>query len=91
MLKVVQELGRRGVTRLLVEGGSQIAAALLRQGLVDRLAWFRAPRLIGGDGVAAAAAFGVDRLEDMARFERISVVRAGEDILETYRRKLTDA
>jgi len=28
----------------------------------------------------------VDRLEDMARFERISVVRAGEDILETYRR-----
>lgn len=90
MLKVVQELGRRGVTRLLVEGGSQIAAALLRQGLVDRLAWFRAPRLIGGDGVAAAAAFGVDRLEDMARFERISVVRAGEDILETYRRKPTD-
>lgn len=86
MLQVVQELGRRGVTRLLVEGGSHIAAALLRQGLVDRLAWFRAPRLIGGDGVAAAAAFGVDRLEDMARFERISVVRAGEDILETYRR-----
>lgn len=91
MLQVVQELGRRGVTRLLVEGGSHIAAALLRQGLVDRLAWFRAPRLIGGDGVAAAAAFGVDRLEDMARFERISVVRAGEDILETYRRKLTGA
>ncbi len=36
-------LGERGITRVLCEGGSRIAAALLRDGLVDRLVWFRAP------------------------------------------------
>ena len=35
-------LGERGLTRVLVEGGGKLAAALLRAGLVDRLYWFRA-------------------------------------------------
>ena len=48
-------LGERGVTRLLIEGGAQLAAALLRARLVDRLAWFHAPLLIGGDGTPAVA------------------------------------
>ena len=36
-------LGERGLTRLLVEGGGRLAAALLRAGLVDRLIWLHAP------------------------------------------------
>jgi diaminohydroxyphosphoribosylaminopyrimidine deaminase / 5-amino-6-(5-phosphoribosylamino)uracil reductase len=74
------------VTRVLAEGGSRVAASLLRDGLVDRLAWFRAPRLLGGDGVPAVAAFGLDRLGDAPGFERDGLVAAGEDVLETYRR-----
>jgi diaminohydroxyphosphoribosylaminopyrimidine deaminase / 5-amino-6-(5-phosphoribosylamino)uracil reductase len=58
----------------------------LRDGLVDRLAWFRAPRLIGGDGTPAVAAFGLERLDDAPGFERAALVEAGEDVLETYRR-----
>lgn len=77
-------LARRGVTRLLVEGGGRLAAALLRARLVDRLAWFRAPLLIGGDGVPAAAAFGVDRLADAPAFVRRSLAALGPDILESY-------
>ncbi len=45
-------LGEAGLTRLLVEGGAQLAGALLRAGLVDRLAWFHAPIVMGGDGLA---------------------------------------
>ena len=77
-------LGGRGLTRLLVEGGGKLAAALLSARLVDRLAWFRSPGIIGGDGMAVAAAFGVDRLADMAAFTRLSVMEAGDDLLETY-------
>ena len=80
----LKALGARGITRLLVEGGSHIAASLLRLRLVDRLVWFRAPRLIGGDGLPAAVGFGVDRLEDMPKFERISIQAAGADVIETY-------
>jgi diaminohydroxyphosphoribosylaminopyrimidine deaminase / 5-amino-6-(5-phosphoribosylamino)uracil reductase len=41
---LLRALGRRGVTRVLAEGGAGLAAALLRQGLVDRLAWLRPRR-----------------------------------------------
>lgn len=81
------ELGRRGLTRVLVEGGGGIAGALLAAGLVDRLAWFHAPMLIGGDGLPAAAGFGIAKLADAPRFARMGMLALGADILETFRRQ----
>lgn len=83
---VLQELGRRGLTRLLVEGGGRLAASLIRADLVDRLVWFRAPGVIGGDGVPAVAGFGLAGLADMPRFQRLSAQPAGMDLVETYAR-----
>jgi diaminohydroxyphosphoribosylaminopyrimidine deaminase / 5-amino-6-(5-phosphoribosylamino)uracil reductase len=80
------ELGERGLTRVLVEGGAMLAAALLRADLVDRLAWFSAPKLIGGDGLPAVAAFGIDALAVAPRFDRTSVEEIGQDVLESLRR-----
>jgi len=79
-------LGQRGITRVLAEGGATLAAALVRADLVDHIAWFRAPRLIGGDGLAAVTGFGLKQLAGMPRFERTRVEPVGEDVLETYRR-----
>lgn len=79
-------LGERGLTRVLVEGGSHLIAALLRADLVDRIVWFRAGLVIGGDGVPAAAPFGIDRLSDAPRFSRLSVESCGEDVVETWAR-----
>ena len=78
-------LGGRGLTRLLVEGGSRLAAALLRARLVDRLFWFHAPKILGGDAVPAAAPFGISALAEMPLFERIAVETIGEDVLTTWR------
>jgi diaminohydroxyphosphoribosylaminopyrimidine deaminase/5-amino-6-(5-phosphoribosylamino)uracil reductase len=77
-------LAERGLTRLLVEGGGYLSAALLRDRLVDRIYWFRAPGVIGGDGVPVARPFGVDHLDQMACFARDSVTMLGPDTLETY-------
>jgi diaminohydroxyphosphoribosylaminopyrimidine deaminase/5-amino-6-(5-phosphoribosylamino)uracil reductase len=79
-------LGEAGLTRVLVEGGAQIAAALLRAGLVDRLAWFHAPGIMGGDGWPAAQAFGITDLADMPRFIRTSNRAVGDDIFTEYRK-----
>jgi diaminohydroxyphosphoribosylaminopyrimidine deaminase/5-amino-6-(5-phosphoribosylamino)uracil reductase len=79
-------LGARGITRLLVEGGAQIAASLLREGLVDRLAWFHAPCVMGGDGYDAVRAFGVTRLDHMPGFRRAGSVKLGADMLTTFER-----
>ena len=84
---VMAELGRRGLTRLLVEGGSRLSAALLAHDLVDRLAWFRSPGIIGGDGIPAAAPLSLARLTEMPRFQRIAVETLGEDLLESYKRR----
>ncbi len=73
----LQALGAAGLTRVLVEGGAKVAAGLLRDGLVDRIAWFHAPRIVGGDGWPAAQAFGVARLADMPRFVRTGARRGG--------------
>jgi diaminohydroxyphosphoribosylaminopyrimidine deaminase/5-amino-6-(5-phosphoribosylamino)uracil reductase len=82
----LKALAARGVTRLLVEGGARLSASLMQQRLVDRLEWFRAPRMIGGDGLPAVVGFGVDLLEDTADFIRVGVRRAGDDVMESYRR-----
>jgi len=79
-------LADRGITRVLVEGGAQLAAALLRADLVDRIAWFHAPSVMGGDGWPAAQAFGTDRLAAMPRFVRTSATELGEDMLTELRR-----
>ena len=83
---ILSALGQRGITRLLVEGGSRMAAALLEAGLVDRMAWFRAPVLIGADGLPAAALLGLDRLTAVPRFRLTAVERLGPDLLESYAR-----
>jgi diaminohydroxyphosphoribosylaminopyrimidine deaminase/5-amino-6-(5-phosphoribosylamino)uracil reductase len=77
-------LGARGVTRLLVEGGGHLAASLLRGGLVDRLAWFQAPVVIGGDGVPAVSGFGVGRLDEAPRFLQAAMAQLGRDRIDIY-------
>jgi len=77
-------LGERGITRLLVEGGGHLAASLLRGGLIDRLAWFQAPLVIGGDGVAAVSGFGVDRLDEAPRFSEILMAQLGRDRIDIF-------
>jgi diaminohydroxyphosphoribosylaminopyrimidine deaminase/5-amino-6-(5-phosphoribosylamino)uracil reductase len=78
-------LGDRGITRLLVEGGGRLAAALLRAGLIDRLVWFHAPVLLGGDAVPAIADLGLDALAKAPAFERMSSEIVGDDVLTMFR------
>lgn len=87
---VAEELALRGLTRVLVEGGSHLAAAMFRRNLVDRLCWMHAPRVMGHDGIPAVQAFGIDHLEDTPFFDRQSQFSSGEDQVEFFRRRDTD-
>lgn len=82
----LRALAEAGITRLLVEGGARLAAALLRADLVDRIAWFHAPAIMGGDGFPAAQAFGVTALDAMPRFVRTDARPVGADMLTELRR-----
>ena len=77
-------LAQRGVTRVMAEGGAGLAAGLLRAGLVDRLAWFHAPAIMGGDGLPAVNALPVAVLSAMPKFRRVSWRQLGADCLSEF-------
>jgi diaminohydroxyphosphoribosylaminopyrimidine deaminase/5-amino-6-(5-phosphoribosylamino)uracil reductase len=77
-------LASLGLTSVLSEGGAAIGGALLRAGLVDRLAWHRAPMLLGDAGLPALHGLGIDRLADAFQLRMITREEQGTDVLETY-------
>jgi diaminohydroxyphosphoribosylaminopyrimidine deaminase/5-amino-6-(5-phosphoribosylamino)uracil reductase len=79
--RVVRELGRQGLTTLLVEGGGTVAAAALRARVVDRVVLFVAPAVLGGDGVPAVGPLGLRRAARALRLEHVAVGRAGDDLV----------
>jgi len=83
---LLRALGRRGVTRVLAEGGAGLAAALLRQGLVDRLAWFHTPAVMGGDGHPATEGLRLAALSAMPRFRRTAQRVLGDDMFSEFER-----
>jgi diaminohydroxyphosphoribosylaminopyrimidine deaminase/5-amino-6-(5-phosphoribosylamino)uracil reductase len=74
-------LGARGVTSLLVEGGAELAAGLLRARLVDSVALFVAPILLGGDGRSLLGALGVEALADAPTLRDLRSRPVGPDLL----------
>lgn len=77
-------LADRGINSVLIEGGSGMAGALLAAGLVDEVTLFRAPCIIGGDGLSAIGPLG---LTDVGRSIRLSLIEAenhGGDREERY-------
>ena len=83
---VLQALAAEGLSRLFVEGGGQVAASFLRCGLVDRLEWFRAPIVIGGEGRPGVGALAVAALVDAPHFRRTEIREVGDDLGERYER-----
>jgi diaminohydroxyphosphoribosylaminopyrimidine deaminase / 5-amino-6-(5-phosphoribosylamino)uracil reductase len=84
--EALQSLGEAGLTRMMVEGGGKLAASFLAEGLVDALALFRGPSIIGGDGIPAVAGLGLDRVADAPQFRLTDSRKLGVDVFESYTR-----
>ncbi len=87
LAEALQALGARGLTRVLVEGGGQLAAGLLQADLVDSLVWFRSGSVIGGDGLPGVAGLGLDHLGEAPAFARSGILRLEGDLMESFRRR----
>lgn len=81
---LLDELGKRGILSLLVEGGSEVHGSFLAEGLVDKVHVYVAPRLIGGrDAPGAIGGSGVERLVEAIQLRDLDTTRLGADILIT--------
>ena len=79
---LLKELGRRGVMTLLVEGGGEINAAMLKAKLVDHIRLYMAPLLLGGQN--AKGVIGGEspaRLKCALKLHRMRVRSVGDDVV----------
>ncbi|MCC5996218.1 MAG: RibD family protein [Oceanicaulis sp.] len=84
--KALEWLAEHSCSTVMIEAGGQIAASVLAEGLADRIEWFRAPCLLGGDAVAAIAGLGLETLERAPIFRRTRLAECGADIWESWER-----
>ncbi|NJS39775.1 MAG: bifunctional diaminohydroxyphosphoribosylaminopyrimidine deaminase/5-amino-6-(5-phosphoribosylamino)uracil reductase RibD [Rhodobacteraceae bacterium] len=80
----LQTLAQKGLTRILSEGGSTIAAALVKAGLVDELAMFLGGVLIGAEGHPALGTLDLFELSAAPRPNLREVERLGKDTLSRW-------
>jgi diaminohydroxyphosphoribosylaminopyrimidine deaminase/5-amino-6-(5-phosphoribosylamino)uracil reductase len=84
---VLARLAERGITRLMVEAGPILAAAMLQADLVDEAALLRSPRAIGPEGIDALEGLPLAALTGSPRLELIRTELAGEDTIAFLARR----
>jgi len=77
-------LAARGFARVLAEGGAEVAASLVSGDLVDEVVIFRAPVVVGPDGVRALAGMALSAVERTPRYRLIDTGWAGDDQMRRY-------
>jgi len=79
---LMDRLGKRSITSLLLEGGATLMGAMIREKLIDKFCIFKAPKILGGnDGRPMALGKGPMRMDQSIPLKDVQVRRFGEDIL----------
>jgi len=79
--RVLDELAQRETTSVLVEGGAEVNASFIGQGLVDKFTFFIAPKIIGGrNSKPAIGGEGFAALREALQLSSLTICRRGEDI-----------
>jgi len=84
---ILEAATRARVKSMMVEGGGQLAASFMRAGVVDRIEWFRAPIVLGGDARPCLGGLGLETLASAPTYGRVKVKEVGVDLWESYVRK----
>ena len=78
---ILRDLGRRGLLHVVCEGGGELAASLVRAGVIDEIWLFMAPKILGGGKSVPSIGGKGWRLAAAPRFRVASVEQVGEDVL----------
>jgi len=80
--RLMKLLGNWGITSLLIEGGGRVVASALSAGIVDKIIFFYAPKILGGDdGIPICKGAGASLMNDCIQVKDIQVRRFGDDIM----------
>lgn len=82
---MAKQLGKRGITRVLCEGGGRVASSMIAADLVDELVTFTAGMALGSDSAAAFGPLQIEALRDAPRFQLLETYTVGEDIMARWK------
>jgi diaminohydroxyphosphoribosylaminopyrimidine deaminase/5-amino-6-(5-phosphoribosylamino)uracil reductase len=80
---VLKQLASLGIQSVVIEGGGLTAASALKEKAVDKVLFFYAAKIIGGDGRAMVEAMGLQRASRALPVKHLRVCRSGADIMVT--------
>lgn len=83
--EIIEELAKLNIKNIMVEAGAHIAASFLNQNMIDKIYWFRAPKIIGGDGINVFEALGFNDMKQIIELKRIGLEEYDQDLLEIYK------
>ena len=82
MNALMEHLGAMELTSLLIEGGSRVLASAFNQAVVDKVFFFYAPKILGGDdGVPICSGPSAELMDECIGIRDIAVHRLGDDVL----------
>lgn len=80
--ELLEQLGRINVTSVLIEGGGRIAASALGAGVVDKVMFFIAPKIVGGESARTSVEGpGISKMADALQLREVTVRNVGCDLL----------
>src|SRR5437763_1115238 len=81
LASVLEELGKRSIQSVLVEGGPSLAGLMLDDGLVNKVTFFVAPIIVGSqDAPSAIGGAGAEKIADALQLDRVEVSQHGRDV-----------
>lgn len=81
LTSILKELADRSLQSVLIEGGAGLAGEFVDAGLVNKVTFFVAPKLVGGTTAPGAiGGKGVEKMADALDLERVSVIQRGKDL-----------
>ena len=82
----LEALGRRGITRVMSEGGPRVADCLAQDGLIDEVTLITNQKPLGRQGLVAVGPYVQRLIADKTRFEALPSARYGEDVIDHFAR-----
>jgi diaminohydroxyphosphoribosylaminopyrimidine deaminase / 5-amino-6-(5-phosphoribosylamino)uracil reductase len=80
---LLKELARCGIVSVMIEGGARTAASALKEGVVDKILFFYAPKILGADALAMVEPLGITAVTKAVAVKDLSVIRSGDDLMVT--------
>ncbi len=80
MKSLLEELGKKEISSVLVEGGAAVITTILREQLADRAVVIIAPKIVG-KGIEAVGDLGIERIDDALKLSRKKIIRTGDDLV----------